>query len=267
MTTPNSAMAELGALLGDPARANMLAALMDGRALPAGELAYVARVTPQTASGHLAKLTDANLLALEKRGRHRYFRLASPLVASMVESIMAVAAIQLPARRAPVSYMDDRMRTARTCYDHTAGRLGVGIADAMAACGYVVFGEDGAAITETGTGFLADFGIARDVGRRSRRSFCRPCLDWSERRPHIAGIVGAAILDRCLELGWVEKSKDTRALAITPAGARGLDKTFGIQFSSTTLPTLRRIASVANAAGASSNLNTSRTSGRNAPVR
>jgi DNA-binding transcriptional ArsR family regulator len=260
-------MAELGALIGDPARANMLAALMDGRALPAGELAYIARVTPQTASGHLAKLTETNLLVPEKQGRHRYYHIASPLVASMVESIMTVAAIQLPARRTPVSYMDDGMRIARTCYDHAAGRLGVGIAEAMAERGHVVFGDDGAAVTEAGSAFLVDFGIARDVGHRTRRPFCRPCLDWSERRPHIAGAVGAAILGRCLDLGWVEKSRDTRALKITPSGARGLDETFGLQLSSTTLPTLRRIASAASAPGASSNLNTSRTSGRNAPAR
>jgi DNA-binding transcriptional ArsR family regulator len=267
MIAPNLVMAELGALLGDPARANILAALMDGRALPAGELAYVAGVAPQTASGHLARLTGANLLALEKQGRHRYYRLASPLVASMLEGIMAVAAIQLPARRQPWSRMDDRMRAARTCYDHIAGCVGVGIADTLAARGHVTFADDGAEITEAGTAFLAAFGIAPEMGKHARRAFCRPCLDWSERRPHIAGAVGAALLDRCLRLGWFEQSRDTRALTVMPAGQRGLAETFGLQVSITTLPTLRRIASAASAAGASSNLKTSRTSGRTAPLR
>jgi DNA-binding transcriptional ArsR family regulator len=153
-------MAELGALLGDPARASILTALIDGRALTATELAEVAGVAPQTASGHLAKLTAANLLDLRKQGRHRYYRVASPLVASMLESVMSVAAMQLPPRRTPSSRLDEGMRTARTCYDHIAGRLGVAIADTLVTRGYVLLADDGGEVTPAGADFLAAFGAA-----------------------------------------------------------------------------------------------------------
>ncbi len=221
-------LAEIGALVGDPARANILAALMDGRALTAGELAYVAGVMPQTASGHLAKLSEANLLALEKQGRHRYYRLHSPLVGRMLEGILAVAAVQLPARRLPPSRIEEQMRTARTCYDHIAGRLGVGIADALTGRGHVVLAEDGGEVTETGVAFLAGFGIEPAARKRSQRAFCRACLDWSERRPHIAGAIGARVLGRCLDLSWVERRRDTRALKITAEGRRGFAEAFGV---------------------------------------
>jgi DNA-binding transcriptional ArsR family regulator len=221
-------LAEIGALVGDPARANILAALMDGRALTAGELAYVAGVAPQTGSGHLAKLAEANLLALEKQGRHRYYRLASPLVGRMLEGILAVAAVQLPPRRLPPSRIEDHMRTARTCYDHIAGRLGVGIADALTERGHIVLAEDGGEVTESGAAFLAGFGIELAARKRSQRAFCRACLDWSERRPHIAGAVGARVLARSLDLAWVERRRDTRSLTITVAGRRGFADAFGI---------------------------------------
>jgi DNA-binding transcriptional ArsR family regulator len=173
MSTPHLDMAELGALLGDPARASILTALIDGRALTATELAEVAGVAPQTASGHLAKLTAANLLDLRKQGRHRYYRLASPLVASMLESVMSVAAMQLPPRRTPSSRLDEGMRTARTCYDHIAGRLGVAIADTLVTRGYVLLADDGGEVTPAGADFLAAFGAA--LSRKGlRRVFCRP---------------------------------------------------------------------------------------------
>ncbi len=228
MGTANVGMAEIGALLGDPARANILAALTDGRALPAGELAAIAGVAPQTTSGHLARLTQANLLTVEQCGRHRYYRLASPLVGGMLESVMTVAAMQLPARRSPPSRLDHAMRGARTCYDHVAGRLGVGIADALIARGGVVLSPDGGEVTEAGASFLAAFGA--DVARRggARRAFCRPCLDWSERRWHIAGAVGAALCSRFLQLGWVERRPGTRALAVSAKGRRGFAETFAL---------------------------------------
>jgi DNA-binding transcriptional ArsR family regulator len=228
MTYSNLEMAEIGALIGDPARANMLAALADGRALTATELSYIARVTPQTTSGHLAKLAAANLLALARQGRHRYYRLASPLVAQMLESIMTVAAVQLPPRRRLPSRIDHEMRTARTCYDHLAGRLGVGLADTLGARGQVVLSEDGGEVTASGMNFLVGFGADLAPIKESRRPFCRTCLDWSERRWHIAGSVGAALCRRCLELGWVERRRDSRAVAITAAGRRGFAETFGL---------------------------------------
>ena len=224
-------LAEVGALLGDPARANMLAALMDGRALTATELAYAAGVTPQTTSGHLAKLTAANLLALHKQGRNRYYRIASPLVGSMLESVMTVAAVQMPPRRCRSSCLDEQMRTARSCFDHIAGRLGVALADALVARQYVVLGEDGGEVTDAGAAFLAQLGADPQQAGRSRRAFCRPCLDWSERRWHIAGAVGAALLRRFLELGWVARQQDSRALAITGEGERGFVEMLGLHLA------------------------------------
>jgi len=231
MTLLNLDLAEVGALIGDPGRANILATLMDGRALTAKELAFVARVTPQTASGHLAKLSDANLLALERRGRFRYYRLASPLVGRMLEAVMAVAAAQLPPRRRLPSRVDEQMRIARTCYDHIAGQLGVAMTDALVERGHVVFDQDGGEVTNEGTMFLASFGVDLTAAKR-KRTFCRPCLDWSERRVHIAGTIGAALCTRCLELGWIEARRDTRALAITTEGTRGFAQSFGVDMRS-----------------------------------
>jgi len=230
MSTANSALAEVGALIGDPARANILAALIDGRAFTATELAGIAGVAPQTTSGHLAKLTKANLLALEKQGRHRYYRLASPLVGAMLESVMAVASIQLPARHSRPSRLDEAMRNARSCYDHIAGRLGVAVADALLARGYVRLGNDGGEISAAGERFFATFG-ADLKSSGSRRPLCRPCLDWSERRWHLAGQAGAALYGRWLELKWIERRKETRALTVTAAGAHGFAETFGVRLS------------------------------------
>jgi DNA-binding transcriptional ArsR family regulator len=216
-------IAATAALLGDPARANMLAALLDGRALTAKELAYAAHVTPQTASGHLARLSDGGLLTGEKQGRHRYYRLASPLVGQMLEGVMAVTGPEPP--RATSWRGGEALRTARTCYDHLAGRLGVALADALSERGHVALGTDGGEVTEQGTRFLDEFGAPPAPGRRV---FCRPCLDWSERRPHLAGRVGAALACRCFELGWIARQRDTRAVAITAAGREGFRATFGI---------------------------------------
>jgi hypothetical protein len=170
-------------------------------------------------------------LALARQGRHRYYRLASPLVAEMLESIMAVAAVQLPPRRRLPSRIDDQMRTARTCYDHLAGRLGVGLADALAARGQIVLSEDGGEVTDAGMRFFADFGAALIPASGSRRPFCRSCLDWSERRWHIAGAVGAALCRRCFELGWIERCGDSRAVRITAEGRRGLAEIFGLSLA------------------------------------
>jgi DNA-binding transcriptional ArsR family regulator len=221
-------MVEVAALVGDTARATMLAALMGGEALTATELAYVAHISPSTASGHLGKLVAARLLTVTSKRRFRYYRIASPLVARMLESIKAVAAIELPPRHQPRSPQDEALRFARTCYDHVAGRLGVAIADALVAGGHVVLADDGGEVTEAGARLLAAFGADLASGSRGRRIFCRPCLDWSERRYHIAGLVGAEICRRCRELGWLVRERNSRALRVTPAGRRGLAETFGV---------------------------------------
>ncbi|MES2256741.1 MAG: helix-turn-helix transcriptional regulator [Pseudomonadota bacterium] len=226
----NPNIAEIAALVGDPARTNILAALMDGRALTATELAYVARVSPQTTSGHLAKLTTANLLTVEKQGRHRYYRIASPLIGQMLESIMVVAGNHVALRPPRSSRLDDDMRMARTCYDHLAGRLGVALADTLLGLGHVAFVQDGGEVTESGFAFFSGLGIALNHREKMNRVFCRPCLDWSERRPHIAGAVGARLCEHYLEQGWIRRLDSTRALNITPLGRRGFAERFGFDF-------------------------------------
>jgi DNA-binding transcriptional ArsR family regulator len=228
MASLNLNIAEIAALIGDPARTNILAALMDGRALTSTELSYVARVSPQTASGHLSKLSVAGILAMEKQGRHRYYRLASPLIGQMLESIMVVAGAQIALRQPRPSRLDDEMRTARTCYDHVAGRLGVALADTLLARGHVAFVQDGGEVTESGFAFLSRLGVALGDRKRTGRVFCRPCLDWSERRPHIAGSVGARLCERYFELGWIRRVQSGRALDITARGRGGFTDWFGI---------------------------------------
>ncbi|WP_439598903.1 ArsR/SmtB family transcription factor [Falsiroseomonas sp.] len=226
----NAAMAETAALVGDPARAAMLNALMDGRALTAGELAGVAGITAQTASGHLARLAAAGLLAMERQGRHRYHRLATPAVARMLEAIMTVAGAAPPPARPPrIGPADAAMRRARTCYDHLAGRLGVAIAEAMVARGQLELAPDGGAVTPAGEDFLESLGIRPQPG--TRRAFCKPCLDWSERRHHLAGGLGAALCTRCFELGWVKRVPASRTVLVTRAGEAGLRQAFGIELA------------------------------------
>ena len=231
-----AALAETASLVGDPARANMLTALLDGRALTATELARAAGIAPQTASGHLARLTVAGLLAVEKQGRHRYHRLASPEVARMLESIMAVAAgpAARPIRPVVVGPRDAAMRAARTCYDHLAGRLAVAMTDRMVERGQIELSPDGGAVTADGAVFFRTLGLDLDAAGRCAetrgggRVFCRPCLDWSERRPHLAGAIGAALCERCFTLGWVRRIAGSRAITVTPEGRRGISQSFGL---------------------------------------
>jgi hypothetical protein len=184
-------------------------------------------VSPQTTSGHLGKLADGCLIACVKQGRHRYYRIATPRVAEMLEGIMAVVA-DAPPRHRPSSKLDDAMRTARTCYDHFAGKLGVGLTDALCAHGYVALSGEGGEVTESGVAFLEKFGVDLGAARSRRRIFCRPCLDWTERRPHLGGSVGAALAQRCFDLDWLKRMRESRALTLTPAGRRGLSQTFGV---------------------------------------
>ncbi|HEX5184278.1 MAG TPA: helix-turn-helix transcriptional regulator [Allosphingosinicella sp.] len=223
-----SYLAQMASLVGDPSRANMLAALMAGQALTATELAIAAGITPQTASGHLARLTDGKLLKVVAQGRHRYHRLASAEVARMLESLMAVA-VEGPKRHRPRSARDDALAEARTCYDHLAGRLGVALADALAARGLILLGDEGGAVTAAGQQALAAFGVDMAPGH-GRQAFCRPCLDWSERRWHVGGRIGAALARRCFALGWIERAGDGRAVRVTPAGEAGLGRTFGLDW-------------------------------------
>ncbi len=228
-------LVEVAALVGDTARATMLAALMGGQSLTGGELAYLARVSRSTASEHLARLVEARLLAVSKKRRFHYYRIASPLVARMLESIKAVAAIEVPPRYQPRSARDEALRFARTCYDHLAGY--VAIADSLAASGHVVLSADGGELTGRGQALLAKLGADVTPGAQGRRIFCRPCLDWSERRHHLAGHLGAEICPRCLELGWCARERDTRALRLTASGRRGLADLLAVTLADADGPT------------------------------
>lgn len=219
-------IAEIGALLGDPARVNMMLALLEGRALTARELADAAGVTPQTASSHIGKLLAAELVRVEPQGRHRYHRLASAEVARLLEQMHVAGATIRHAASAPSGPRDRRMRELRSCYDHLAGRVAVELAEVLLEDTTVTVSE--ARLSPRGVSRLEEIGLDLRAVAHDRRCFCRGCLDWSERRPHLAGAVGAALLGRVLDLGWVQRRERTRALAITPMGEREFHRLFGI---------------------------------------
>ncbi|MDH3596500.1 MAG: helix-turn-helix domain-containing protein [Rhodospirillales bacterium] len=207
----------IGALIGVPARANILSALMDGRAQTATELAFHSGVSAQTASSHLAKLTDAKLLVAERHGRHRYYRLASPAVAEAIEPLTNLVAHRpVPARRKSKAL--EELRTARMCYDHLAGGLGVALTDALLAQGHLVPAGRDFRVTAEGERFLARVGLDLKAVRAQRRIFARQCLDWSERRPHLGGALGAAFAARCLAGKWIRRAPEGRKVVMTPAG-------------------------------------------------
>ncbi len=209
-------IAAVAALLGDPARANMLTALMHGQALTATELAREAGVAASTASGHLGKLEAAGLLAIERQGRHHYFRLSGTDVAGVLESLMGLAQRtgHLRVRPGP---RDPELRRARVCYDHLAGDAAVRFYDRLQAGGIIAGPAETLRVTRAGERFFAAAGIATDA-LAGRRRMCRACLDWSERRHHLGGALGAAVLRRIYERGWARRVGDTRVVAFTKAG-------------------------------------------------
>jgi DNA-binding transcriptional ArsR family regulator len=211
----------IAAMIGDHARAEVLTVLMGGMALTATELADAAGVTRQTISSHLAKLQDAGLLSVEAQGRHRYFRIADAEVAQLLESLMGVA-FGTGAVRVRSSPREPALRKARVCYDHLAGELGVLVYDSLARRGAFTLGADGIALTPAGVDAVRALGIEPDTLKASRRPFCRTCLDWSERRHHLAGQLGAALLDRFQQLGWAKRMPDSRVLAFSADGETAL---------------------------------------------
>jgi DNA-binding transcriptional ArsR family regulator len=210
-------IASISALAGDPARANMLTALSGGQALTANELAFEAGVTPSTASGHLARLLDGGLLAVAKQGRHRYYRLEGPEVAAALESLMALASLT-DSRRTRPGPRDPALRRARVCYDHLAGELGVGLFVRLCDAGLVALSGGDIQVTCDGEARFAGLGIDLGELRRARRPICRSCLDWSERTPHLAGSLGAALLNRIFDEGWAAREPGTRIVRFTPSG-------------------------------------------------
>ncbi|HEY3599806.1 MAG TPA: helix-turn-helix transcriptional regulator [Paraburkholderia sp.] len=218
-------LSRIAALLADPGRAAMLWALMDGSARPAGELTLIAGLSPSAASAHLARLTDGGLLALEVRGRHRYFRIASADIAASIEALANVAQAAAPQRPTPrpARTVPVDMRYARTCYDHMAGELAVRVFERLVGGGLLTLQGNSLDATPVGAARLADWGI--DIGRQAsrRRRFACTCPDWSERRPHLGGALGAALLESWSTHGWVERTNRPRILRVTPAGHRHFD--------------------------------------------
>ncbi|QQC63937.1 ArsR/SmtB family transcription factor [Paraburkholderia ginsengisoli] len=218
-------LSRIGALLADPGRAAMLWALMDGSARPAGELTMIAGLSPSAASAHLARLVDGGLLALEVRGRHRYFRIASPDIAASIEALANVAQVSAPQRTVPrpVCTVPLDMRYARTCYDHMAGELSVQVFERLVGRGLLTLHGTTLEATDDGATRFAEWGIDMSVQKSRRRRFACTCPDWSERRPHLGGALGAALLDAWSAHGWVERTERPRILRITPAGHRHFD--------------------------------------------
>ena len=219
-------IAPVASLVGDPARANMLTALMAGQALTATELAQEAGITLPTASSHLAKLQAGGLLTVEKQGRHRYFRLSGPDVASMIETIIGVAARagHLRTRTGP---SEPALRQARVCYDHLAGDLGVRLFDSLVDRGMLTVGKGELMLTPRGERFVADFGIDLSALAQSRRPLCRTCLDWSVRRNHLAGALGGALLERFFRLKWARRETGTRVVTFSRRGQSQFDALCG----------------------------------------
>jgi DNA-binding transcriptional ArsR family regulator len=209
-------IAKVAALIGEPARAEILTVLMADRALTATELAHHAGVSPATASAHLAKLLAARLIALEKQGRHRYFRLADRDVARLLESLMGVA-FRSGAVRLASSPREPALRKARVCYDHLAGELAVWALERMVTRRVFTSDARGFSLTRAGADWFESLDIHPEAGA-GRRSLCRPCLDWGERRHHLAGALGAALLQRCFDRRWARRVADSRVVAFTPRG-------------------------------------------------
>jgi DNA-binding transcriptional ArsR family regulator len=222
--------ATVARLLADRTRATMLWALSDGRALPAGELARAAQITPATASAHLARLVNAGFVRAERVGRQRHFRLARPELIRVLETLATLAPPRVEQPAAVIR--PSGLRLARTCYDHLAGRAGVHVTDALLAEHRLAETEAGYEVEATAErwwGMLGiDVGQLRRHARSTRRAFARACLDWSERRPHVAGALGAALCARLLELAWFERLPATRSLRVTPEGRRALRQKFGV---------------------------------------
>lgn len=214
-------IAALAALMGDPARANMLIALMSGRALTAGELAVEAGVTAPTASGHLARLLEGGLLAVEAQGRHRYYRLAGPDVAMAVEALMGLAQ-QAGGRRVRTGPRDPELRLARVCYDHLAGERGVALFAGLARRKLIALDDGAVSLTASGEECMGALGIDVSGLRRGGRPLCRTCLDWSERRMHLAGGLGAALMRHALDQRWARIADGTRIVTFTAKGEAAL---------------------------------------------
>ncbi len=218
-------IALIGSLIGDPARANMLTALLSGKALTATELAAEAGITPQTASTHLKKLESADLVSQKKQGRHRYFALADEDVGRVLEAIMGLAA-KRGLSRTRTGPRDPELRKARICYNHLAGDLGVKLFDGLIARRYMILDGDDVTLTDQGFDRLQEFGLDMAALQGLKRPLCRSCLDWSERRTHLAGAIGTALLQKFYDLKWASRVPDSRIIKFTARGEQALNDHF-----------------------------------------
>lgn len=227
---PHQNFVDMAVLLGDPSRAMILSSLLDGRILPASDLARQAKITPQTVSSHLSKLLKAGIVSVEAHGRYRYYRLSSPEVAAALEGILAISGpVKIKSLRE-----HDQMKAihyARTCYDHLAGKVGVAVTESMLKNGLIQLNdhEKGYLLTKKGEVEFCELGIKIDELKHTKRKFARPCLDWSERRHHLAGSLGAALTSRLFELEWIRRLPGTRAVAVTDQGIEGFSNHFGVR--------------------------------------
>jgi DNA-binding transcriptional ArsR family regulator len=227
MTKPELGEANLESfakVIGDATRIRMLQLLMEGRALTAKELAYGARVEPATATQHLRRLQEGGLVSVKAQGRHKYFKLGSPLVAELMELLMVLAPDQK--MKSPTPRAEEPLRRGRMCYDHLAGELGIGITEALVRQGILRKEADAFAVTRRGGAWFAELGIDLDTARALRRKFAASCLDWTERRDHLGGALGAALAERLVDLGWIARKRNSRAVAVTEAGKRKLGEQF-----------------------------------------
>lgn len=215
-------IARLAALIADPARARMLVALLGGQALTAGELARIADITPQTCSSHLARLRESGLLKMVAQGRHRYYALADARVAALLEHLHDLAGDQVPTDL-QLGPKDAQLRRARVCFDHLAGESGVRMFDALVRRRWLRRIGDAIELTPAGESGLSGFGIDVDALRAQRRPLCRSCLDWSMRKPHLAGGLGAALLDHFFDAGWAKRQRGSRIVVFNAEGQRRFD--------------------------------------------
>ncbi len=218
ITETDTAASAIAAAIGEPARARMLYCLLDGHARTSTELAIVAGIGPSTTSVHLSRLSAENLVKVIAQGKHRYYSLRGPEVARVLEGLSILAGSQ----KGFAPNTPNRLRTARTCYDHIAGALGVSICDRFEANGWLLSGRSAYDLTPAGVAAIAVLGIDVETTKALRRRFAYACLDWSERRPHLGGALGAALLELLLRRKWVIQDLDSRALSITAIGRREL---------------------------------------------
>ncbi len=228
--TLHSNIANIASLLGEPSRANMLTALLDGRFHTAGELAHAASITPQTASFHLARLSEQGWIQTEKHGRYRYYRLAGSETAHKLEQFLAICPVP-EVRSLKQSQQMDRLRYGRTCYDHLAGHVGVSLTEALLQQGRLIVQDGSFEVSEAGVELFTAIGLDVPQLRRKRRAFAHACLDWSERKHHLGGALGYGLLQLCLDRGWIERMSGIRAIQVTADGQQAFRHYFDLELA------------------------------------